>query len=200
MNDPYDILGVPHDATPAHIKSAYRAKARRDHPDAGGDANDFKAAAAAYRLLTDPDARARYDATGDGTKVDVDAEVPKILALAFGAVLQQRHTDGEILPAVRRWIEEVRRKARLELKQLAELTERLRRQRARVTVPPGVPNVLHGLIDNELRAQALEVDRYEQHLVLADLCDVALEAYSEDWSPGGPDISEQLHRALYPGL
>jgi hypothetical protein len=47
-----NLLGVEPSATAADIKSAYRAKARQHHPDAGGDAAAFAQVAAAYELLT----------------------------------------------------------------------------------------------------------------------------------------------------
>ncbi len=64
-DDPYSVLGVANDASAAEIKKAYRRIAKDCHPDLKpGDAAaeaKFKAAAAAYDLLKDPDTRARYD-------------------------------------------------------------------------------------------------------------------------------------------
>ncbi len=64
-DDPYSVLGVAKDATAAEIKKAYRRIAKECHPDLKpGDAEaeaKFKAAAAAYDLLKDPETRARYD-------------------------------------------------------------------------------------------------------------------------------------------
>lgn len=64
-DDPYSVLGVAKDASAAEIKKAYRRIAKDCHPDLKpGDAEaeaKFKAAAAAYDLLKDPDTRARYD-------------------------------------------------------------------------------------------------------------------------------------------
>ncbi|MCA0929374.1 DnaJ C-terminal domain-containing protein [Ruegeria profundi] len=64
-DDPYSVLGVAKDASAAEIKKAYRRIAKDCHPDLKpGDTEaetKFKAAAAAYDLLKDPETRARYD-------------------------------------------------------------------------------------------------------------------------------------------
>ncbi|MBV0893005.1 DnaJ domain-containing protein [Paracoccus sp. Z118] len=63
-DDPYAALGVAKTASDAEIKKAYRRIAKTDHPDLNSDpaAQDrFKAAAAAYDLLKDPEQRARFD-------------------------------------------------------------------------------------------------------------------------------------------
>ncbi len=64
-DDPYSVLGVAKDASAAEIKKAYRRIAKECHPDLKpGDAEaeaKFKAAAAAYDLLKDPETRTRYD-------------------------------------------------------------------------------------------------------------------------------------------
>ena len=64
-DDPYAALGVDKTADAAAIKKAYRKIARTAHPDLNPDdpvaAARFKAAAAAYDLLKDPETRARFD-------------------------------------------------------------------------------------------------------------------------------------------
>src|SRR5215470_5534780 len=65
MRDPYDVLGVPKKATEAEIKKAFRALAKKHHPDT--HANDPKAVkkfqeiSAAYDILSDKEKRAQYD-------------------------------------------------------------------------------------------------------------------------------------------
>ena len=65
MRDPYSVLGVSKTASDADIKSAYRKLAKKHHPDQ--NANDPKAKDrfaelnAAYEIVGDKDARAKFD-------------------------------------------------------------------------------------------------------------------------------------------
>lgn len=80
--DPYTELGLTPSATPEQIKAAYRAEAKACHPDAGGTTEAFQAVERAYRILKDPEKRARYDETSEaGDAADnIDAEALSVLA------------------------------------------------------------------------------------------------------------------------
>ncbi|MDB5376995.1 MAG: hypothetical protein JWR00_1441 [Rubritepida sp.] len=81
--DPYKVLGVPRDAKPEAIKSAYRKLARKHHPDLNpgkAEAEEkFKAASAANDLLSDPERRARFD------RGEIDAEGQEKAPPGYGA-------------------------------------------------------------------------------------------------------------------
>ena len=71
--DYYEVLGVDKKASADEIKSAYRKLALKWHPDRWVNGSDqekktaeenFKEAAEAYSVLSDPDKRARYDQYG----------------------------------------------------------------------------------------------------------------------------------------
>lgn len=68
MEDLYEVLGVPRNASQADIKKAFRKLAREYHPDSHpGDKeieDRFKKINAAYSVLNDPEKRARYDQFG----------------------------------------------------------------------------------------------------------------------------------------
>ncbi|HWP25896.1 MAG TPA: J domain-containing protein [Xanthobacteraceae bacterium] len=72
MRDPYEVLGVPKNASAEAIKAAFRRQAKKLHPDA--NKQDKKAAAkfaelnAAYEILGDENKRKAYD------RGEIDAE------------------------------------------------------------------------------------------------------------------------------
>ena len=72
MRDPYQVLGVTKTASQADIKKAYRALAKKYHPDTNkGDetaAQKFSEVSAAHDLLIDEDKRAQFD------RGEIDAE------------------------------------------------------------------------------------------------------------------------------
>ena len=75
MIDPYEILGVSHNATGPQLKKAFHRLARECHPDSDPDypwaEDEFKALSAANELLSDSKRRALYDRgeiSGDGSK------------------------------------------------------------------------------------------------------------------------------------
>ena len=65
MRDPYTTLGVKSGASEEEIKSAYRALAKKYHPDLNPGKKDieqkFKEINAAYDILSSPEKRAKFD-------------------------------------------------------------------------------------------------------------------------------------------
>lgn len=65
MRDPYSVLGVAKSASEAEIKKAFRALAKKHHPDTkGGDETaqkKFQEISAAYDILGDKEKRAKFD-------------------------------------------------------------------------------------------------------------------------------------------
>jgi DnaJ-class molecular chaperone len=72
MRDPYEILGVTKNASPAAVKSAFRRLAKKLHPDANKQdkkaATKFAELNAAYEILGDEDKRKAFD------RGEIDAE------------------------------------------------------------------------------------------------------------------------------
>lgn len=90
--NPYQILGVPPTASKEAIRKAFRRRSMETHPDRGGVREDFEAVKLAYRILSDKERRARFDATGVAEDDQVDnseAAAVGILRNCFGAVIQE---------------------------------------------------------------------------------------------------------------
>jgi molecular chaperone DnaJ len=64
--DYYTVLGVGRDSSDAEIKRAFRALARKLHPDVGpgADPERFREVAEAYEVLSNPETRRLYDRFG----------------------------------------------------------------------------------------------------------------------------------------
>jgi curved DNA-binding protein CbpA len=61
MIDLYEVLQVDRRAEPEVIRAAYRALARKNHPDFGGDARSMASINEAWAVLGDPARRDAYD-------------------------------------------------------------------------------------------------------------------------------------------
>lgn len=81
----YDDLGVDRSVDADTIKRAYRKKARKAHPDAGGSPEEFRTLSLAYDTLSDADKRARYDETGStsSTHNEIEQIVSQLVLQAF---------------------------------------------------------------------------------------------------------------------
>ena len=109
MKNPYDILGVSTTASQDEIKKAYRALARKYHPDRnpGDEAAEerFKEIQGAYDVLGDPDKRKEYDAgpqrvfTGGGAGFDPGSfqsfDIGDLFGGLFGGAGGNRGSQGQ---------------------------------------------------------------------------------------------------------
>lgn len=95
--DPYETLGVPRDASTADVRNAYRAQAKRAHPDGGGTPERFAQLVLARDVLSDAQRRQKYDATGEigETPVDnIDARAMNMVMQAVDHVFMTCHQRG----------------------------------------------------------------------------------------------------------
>jgi len=112
LKDPYKVLGVDRNASKDKIQKAYRAQARKYHPDANKeeDATEkFKEVTAAYEILNDDRKKAEYDRFGNvggysttGHRKPFTSPVDDFFSSMFGAgaVRQARGEDIMIVQEV----------------------------------------------------------------------------------------------------
>jgi signal peptidase I len=111
MRDPYEVLGVPRDASDAHIRYAYRQLMRERTDDGSVDAARFEEIEQAYAVLGDPGKRAAYDSSragwpepetaghGEGTASHGGETTPAQTAPAATAPAESRTTEAAPTPA-----------------------------------------------------------------------------------------------------
>lgn len=109
LPDFYEVLQISPNADPDTVHRVYRLLAQRFHPDnrETGDADRFRAISEAYRVLSDPEQRAKYDVrhgkirqermriVADGTKVRSDFEMEQLVRLTvLEALYTKRRSDA----------------------------------------------------------------------------------------------------------
>ena len=108
--DYYEVLGVDKNADDAALKKAYRALAKKYHPDMNpGDKEaekKFKEASEAYAVLSDPEKRRQYDQFGHAAFAPAELAASAVLILTaqiletfLGIFSEISLADAEALPA-----------------------------------------------------------------------------------------------------
>lgn len=86
--NPYEELNLPRHATTAEVKAAYRRRAKKAHPDGGGNPEDFNRISRAMLILSDPVRRHKYDQTGDIDEATPDNAVAIAISIVVGFISQ----------------------------------------------------------------------------------------------------------------
>lgn len=153
----YDLLDVAPSASPAEIKQAHRVAAKRLHPDAGGDAARFVAVTRAYRVLSDPERRRRYDETGlfDAAEADTaQADLVVTLSSALNLVLSRTALSidsTDVVAEMRRLIQAGREVAEEELAGIAARLGALQEARGQIRRRDSQENLFLAVIDAQIR-------------------------------------------------
>jgi curved DNA-binding protein CbpA len=95
-DDLYAALGVAPTASTDEVRAAYRRRARKAHPDAGGSPDEFTAITRAKHILVDPRRRERYDRDGvtDDAPDNREAAAVQTVVQAVNAVVEEYARNG----------------------------------------------------------------------------------------------------------
>lgn len=160
--NPYTILNVPTNASDMDIKKAYRRLARKYHPDVSvePDAEErFKEIQKAYDILSDPELRTHYDATGNSDEEGLDPVrdiLTYIMRQVMIAVVTFDDRNLNILATANHTLDDSERRARQQIEDLTDTIKKVKRLRGRVRRKGGVKaqkktNLFEIMLDNELR-------------------------------------------------
>ena len=176
--DLYDELGVTGDATADDIKAAYRAQAKKLHPDAGGDSEKFGALQKAYDVLSDPERRQRYDETGATETSDpeyrVDAQARQLFADMLVQIIDLEAVSFDPLQELRVKARQAIAIAKAEIaniKSKKKRTERLAKKfkaKGKRDLPGDILKHMAGRFDQAMNAQNERIDVMNKLLAIVD--------------------------------
>lgn len=173
MKTLYDILGVAPNADHKTIRRAYRQLSKAMHPDVGGDTDAFAALSQAHEVLSDPERRAHYDATGQIPN-GIDNSISYVLEAvdrAFNSVAvklaQQECRDMNLVDM----LQQMRLFLGAEEKRLKEIVSAFERETVmleelvnRFTVADGAENFVAKLLQTKIMMLKEKVQEPEMEL------------------------------------
>jgi curved DNA-binding protein CbpA len=174
----YDTLGLHPACSENDIKLAYRKLAKEHHPDReGGDAERMAAINQAYEVLSDPERRAHYDATGLSDLKTVDDEARKALADLLNQVIAE--SNGRPIDTCRDVIKRTmdaqnseRITAQRRIRHLEKLSGKIRCKAGE--------NLAQAVIENQLAQLQAQIKRMDRQIEIAAAGLTLLDDYEHE--------------------
>lgn len=190
--DPYEVLGVPRDADEKSIRMAYRAAAKRAHPDTAGSDPEAQARArkawddvsTALLVLTDPKRRQQYDRSGRWDDIEPDnalAGALEIIGAALRAVIDRfgaKTPEMDVLSHVREIMRAARDHAEQDMARLRKQNADYERLAGRFTVAADRPNVFELAIQGAIKTNQRFLADAERALKATADAEVLLDGVS----------------------
>lgn len=181
-DNPYDVLGVPTDASPDEIKKQYRKKARRAHPDVGGDPEEMKALSIAYGILSDPKKRAKFDRTGaTGSPLQLRKEAVDQICRRFQQMMERlgpRIIHEDIVGILRKQFQSDIHSEKDKIKAAEEQShfwfKMAKRWKRKDTMPP----IFEQMMENSGRAAEAAKDTAHENIQILEEAIEILKAYT----------------------
>lgn len=199
MAELHDALGVSPDADEATIQKAYRKRAKKAHPDAGGDPEDFKRLTGAYLVLKDPARRAHYERTGETENMGGDRIRQEALSLLGQAIAQALedpkadHTD--FAKVIRANITQANAELAKAIKEHRKRKEKLERNARRWRLKKGAdsgPDVIAQITQSQIVGAEMMVARCEHEIEVRAAVAEILDGYEYEHDPkAAPSMTYQ---------
>jgi curved DNA-binding protein CbpA len=178
MNYHYETLRINRDATPGQIKAAYKKWAQTLHPDKGGGIDSFQKLQEAYRVLSNPELRARYDRGESTGPVETTEQKARTrLATMFAQAAAAARDDKDMIEMIRTAIQSGTEKAKQDVIIANSKIKKLEHTLSRVTYKGAGINLLEGVINQQIRAHNEQISQLQAEIDLVDTVTGMLDDY-----------------------
>lgn len=206
MSDLYDELSVDKGASADDIKKAHRRMVKKNHPDQGGDREAFERTQHAYLVLSDPDARDRYDRSGDDGKTSRSRDEAELMTRVFAIVNAfisgEQNLDYEDLPAaMMKHLGMLQARLREELSVPTRQQARARKALKKLTRKKKAPTnagLLISTIETIIKERQREIDEAQRNLDIHLQVEAIISAYDYqvDPKPSAPPERDDIYGRL----
>jgi len=181
--DPYKILRIGKTASMEQVKIAYKRAVKVHHPDVkGGDAEKFDLATRAYRILSDPNLREKYDNTGQISEnriADESKMVTDELLSLFNTLITQNivFKPVDLIGIMKDAVENEIGNIVDNIKEGQSRARALEKLKKRMKTKKGHPNQLNQSIDYHIRQTNESLAKIEQRTHILELVLAELDFY-----------------------
>lgn len=177
--NPYEVLGVPRDATPEEIKKAFRQKANENHSDKGGDDETMREVNIAYAVLRDPAKRRRYDETGEASASEL-SEPERTVQIILESVLGRHDPRRDPFAEARKEIEKNLHQFSQEIPEQEERIRGWSAIKARVKMADGARDLATPILETKIARAEARLVALRDGIQMARVMLGILEAYQYD--------------------
>lgn len=199
---PFDVLGLPADASLKDIKRAFRKIALEAHPDGSHpDVDRFQEAERAHHVLTNPELRRRYDERGETGEVgptqigdEDDLQIQAQVRTVLGMVVDRTNVDvvhSDILQLVSAQLRVVgndlrgrMKKELARLERIQTIEKRLRRTKGADSLDDFAVKIAFSQLLGE---QRVPVEMLEHEFLLYQRTVAVFEAMAYDFEERPPE-------------
>lgn len=183
--DPYETLGVGRDVNPEQIKAAHRKRVRKAHPDAGGNKDEFLAVQRSYEILSDDEARKRFDQTGNTDEPPniQNRALSELLRLAVMVVTEARDPKTiDLVAAMRKSIQMAMEQQRRNREGALAQVEKFEDAAKRFKIGKGKENPIEVIMRQQVQNARSSVTSCDDMLEMMETALKILADYKYDWS------------------
>lgn len=170
MKNLYEILGVKKGARKTALKKAYYDLAKQHHPDKnnGVHSEEFSDIVLAYKILSDPVKRKKYDKTGEIDEVNVSSIVINAIAEMYHSLISDQNFDFRIMDIFERmkeFTESKRVKMESAVLERRNTIKKLKEVSRRIS---GKDDFFKELTESNIPSIEFEISKFEKDIEVAN--------------------------------